>query len=493
MNSAYHVPLTWKQTQPIFLLYLIGLVEWLVRAIELMLRSSTFEYDGKLYSQTTGCAIGAPFSCSYSGVAMGEVEEEGVRRWENRGGVRRERKGGEWKKGDVAEVDKWGGRFRDDCLGLFRGTKLEFNGFVACMNSVDTDIQFTSEIDWEENRVIFLDLIISIDSRGFLQTDLHIKPNAKNTLLLPSSCHRPSVVRSSVYSLALRITRICSSKEAADRRYEELAGRLREREYSEAVIEAGIARAKAVPRIEALKKVDKQQKQGEKGRQHRLIVEWDRRSSPALAEILKRNYQEMVARDQRMGKIFPKIPRPAFKRGKNVKELLCKARLPPIRKINTRSSGEESRNGVTRCNKGLNRRGCVCCPFITSRPEEVIKFVEIHNSGEKIPVEGRINCKTGGGFLYLLWSEKDPGKQYLGSSGQEPRRRLGSHKSDIENQRLNKAVAKHFFETKSTVKDLRFVPFKKLKSKDKLILKHFENKAINDYNLIEKGINRILA
>ena len=77
-----------------------------------------------------------------------------MRRWENRGGVRRERKGREWRKGDVAEVDKWGGRFRDDCLGLFRGTKLEFNRFVACMNSVDTDIKFTSEIDWEDNSYI---------------------------------------------------------------------------------------------------------------------------------------------------------------------------------------------------------------------------------------------------------------------------------------------------------------------------------------------------
>ena len=78
----------------------------------------------------------------------------------------------------------------------------------------------------------------------------------------------------------------------------------------------------------------------------------------------------------------------------------------------------------------------------------------------------------------------------LGRLSQENRRSYQLYK---ENQRLNKAVAKHFFETKSTVKDLRFVPFKKLKSKDKLILKHFENKAINDYNLIEKGINRILA
>ena len=43
--------------------------------------------------------------------------------------------------------------------------------------------------------------------------------------------------------------------------------------YSEAVIKAEIARAKAVPRTEALKKVDKQQEQGIKERQHRLIVE----------------------------------------------------------------------------------------------------------------------------------------------------------------------------------------------------------------------------
>ena len=74
-----------------------------------------------------------------------------------------------------------------------------------------------------------------------------------------------------------------------------------------------------------------------------------------------------------------------------------------------------------------------------------------------------------------------------------PRRRLGGHKGDIENQRLNKAVAKHFHDTKSTVKDLVFVPFKRLRSNDRLILKHFENKAINEFNLIAAGVNRILA
>ena len=123
----------------------------------------------------------------------------------------------------------------------------------------------------------------------YLQTDLYTKPNAKNGLLLPSSAHKTSVTKSSVYSLALRIIRICSQEEDKDKRLEKLAAKLRMREYSDAVIEAGIARAKAVERADALKRVEKQHGE-EGGRQHRLITEYDRRSSPALGGILDSNY-----------------------------------------------------------------------------------------------------------------------------------------------------------------------------------------------------------
>ena len=80
---------------------------------------------------------------------------------------------------------------------------------------MDKNIKFTSEINWEENSVVILDLTITIDTQGFLQTDLYRKPNAKNSLLLHSSCHRPTVTRSSVYSLALRVRRICSTEAVA--------------------------------------------------------------------------------------------------------------------------------------------------------------------------------------------------------------------------------------------------------------------------------------
>ena len=385
----------------------------------------------------------------------------------------------------------WWSRFRDDCLGLWRGTEAEFQGFVAAMNSVDTEIKFTSEINWQENVIVFLDLTITIDHHGFLQTDLYTKPNAKNSLLLPSSCHRPTVTRSSVYSLALRIRRICSTEEAAERQFQKLAERLRERQYSEAVISAGIARAKAVTREEALRRAVRRKEQG--SRQHRLIVEYDRRSSPALAAVLETNYQQMVARDQRLGRTFPNTPKPAFRRGKNIKELLCRAKLPPVRRIATRAGEQEARSGLSRCNKGLGRNGCSACPFITSRPNQVIRSVRIHNTGQEVQVEGRITCKTAGGYLYLLWSKKAPAKQYLGSSAREPRQRLAEHRRDVAGGRVDKAVAKHFADTNSREEDLVFVPFKKIRSSNILVLRHLETEFINKFNLVEAGINRILS
>ena len=97
-----------------------------------------------------------------------------------------------------------------------------------------------------------------------------------------------------------------------DKRLEELADRLRQRQYREEVIIAGIAKAKAVHRGDALKKVVKEQQ--EVSRQHRLIVEYDRRSSPPVKEILESNYMGMVARDKRTGKTFPNIPRPTIEK-----------------------------------------------------------------------------------------------------------------------------------------------------------------------------------
>ena len=143
-----------------------------------------------------------------------------------------------------------------------------------------------------------------------------------------------------------------------------------------------------------------------------------------------------MARDQRLRRIFPNMPQPAFKRGKHLKELLCRAKLPPLRRIATPAGGQEAR-----CSKGQGRNGSSACPFMTERPNQVIRSVKISNTGQQVPVEGRINCKTRGGYLYLLRSRKVPQQQYLLSSSREPRKRLEEHRRDYSDGKVKKALA----------------------------------------------------
>ena len=100
-------------------------------------------------------------------------------------------------------------RFIDDCLFWWCGTPGDLLIFIHFVNNFHPDIKFTCEYDFSTRSVEFLDLVISVDEDGFIQTDLHIKPNAKNSYLLPTSNHPSHICRNIPYSLAFRIKRNC--------------------------------------------------------------------------------------------------------------------------------------------------------------------------------------------------------------------------------------------------------------------------------------------
>ena len=58
-------------------------------------------------------------------------------------------------------------------------------------------------------------------------------------------------------TVILRIVRICSRTEARDQRLVELKNLLLSKDYKAGIIDAAIAKAKAIPREEALKKVER--------------------------------------------------------------------------------------------------------------------------------------------------------------------------------------------------------------------------------------------
>ena len=122
---------------------------------------------------------------------------------------------------------------------------------------------------------------------------------------------------------------------------------------------------------------------------------------------------------------------------------------------------------------------------------DVVRNVRVFNAGKEIPVQGRINCKTVG-FLYLLWSEKNPEKQYLDRCGHSVAARLREHRNSIIKKIRGKAVPDHFLSLRSMVDDLKFVPFMKIRNKNPHILIAYEKHLINCYNLVASSINLIL-
>ena len=157
----------------------------------------------------------------------------------------------------------------------------------------------------------------------------------------------------------------------------------------------------------------------------------------------------------------------------------------------TRTEGEQFKNGVVRCNKGKTKIGCIVCSILTTRPEEVVREVTIYNTGEKISIRGRMDCKTRG-FLNLVWSQKDPKVQYLGRCSRQVGARLGEHRRDIMNNTKGRVVAEHFARLKSKVRDFKFIPFLKIRSTDPHVIIELEKYYINKYNLVARGINAIL-
>ena len=100
-----------------------------------------------------------------------------------------------------------------------------------------------------------------IDSEGYIQTDLYIKPNAKNNYLLPSSCHPSHILKNIPYSLANHFVRNCSIKEDLEIRFEQLREMLLYCGYRPKVVDAAIVKARALDRNEAMEKVEKRQEE----------------------------------------------------------------------------------------------------------------------------------------------------------------------------------------------------------------------------------------
>ena len=217
-------------------------------------------------------------------------------------------------------------RFLDDIFLIFQGNIENLHKFFEEINLKNPTIKFTIAHTTPNNcqvepppcpcptttTIPYLDTACKIEDRQ-LVTEPYRKPTDKNQYLLYSSCHPPQCLKAIPYSLYRRINIISCEETSRDRSFQELKDWLIEREYPTGVIDAAIAKARAIPRSVALRRVPRQNTNSRPA----LVVCFDPRL-PSIPKIFKKHLKAMKLDDNNIESVFLEPPLVSYKRLKNI-------------------------------------------------------------------------------------------------------------------------------------------------------------------------------
>ena len=154
-----------------------------------------------------------------------------------------------------------------------------------------------------------------------IETDLYSKPTDAHQYLHWTSCHPPHTRKNLPFSLAYRLRRICSTDHFLTKRLEELRQFLQFRKYKNKIIDLAIQKALAISRQSTFTRKNKV-----KSNDRVPLVTTYHPGLPNLHNIVKL-YFPLLQRSARCKDAIPKIPIVAYRRPKNLKDILVRARL----------------------------------------------------------------------------------------------------------------------------------------------------------------------
>ena len=320
----------------------------------------------------------------------------------------------------------------------------------------------------EFHSIPFLDTSCSLKENQII-TDLYRKPTDRNQYLLTNSCHSPECLTNIPYSLALRITRICSETDTREMRYNELKQLLISRKYKIGLIDSAIDKARKIPRQQALKRVAKPTQT----KRPIFVVTFDPRL-PNLSQIQNRHWRSMTTQDFYLKSVYPEPPLLAYKRQRNISDMLIRAKLPPPIK----AYPERKLLGVTKCGKQ-----CPVCPFIKEG-----KYIKGPNKTWNIAE--KVDCNTNN-IIYLIECNKtNCNQRYIGESNRSLRVRISEHIGYVNKRKIEQATGEHFNSRGHTLSNLTATVIEKVKKSDILYRKEREKLHIRNFNTYYKGLNR---
>ncbi|KAL8598101.1 hypothetical protein ACOMHN_030387 [Nucella lapillus] len=412
----------------------------LLPIVDHVLQNNIFEFDGQLFQQIQGTAMGTPMAPAIANLYMGWVEKRLLSKTP-------------W----LVDPESWR-RFIDDIIMLWTHGEKKLLEFLNWLNEQHQQIKFTW--NYGQKQIPFLDVSISL-VEGRLETDLHVKPTDVNMLLPFKSCHPRHCRRGIPFGQCIRIHRICSREDTFHLRCAQLRERLLNRGYPERLIQGAISRVKKMTRQNTLN-------YARKTKCDRVpFVITHNPTHPPLGKWLK-ELMPTLHQSRRMRKAMPN-PRIVGERiCHNLRRLLMQSRLPPHNPPSPPPDSDQP--GRYKCTS----KRCVVCQLYLL---QTTTFSSVR-TGQTFSIRDRVSCKTNN-LIYLMDCAKCKDVQYTGETGQTLQRRFHAHRSNIgvntEKQKSPKElskyrqdtlVAKHFQRKGHSVLDMRVTVIETMRSEE---------------------------
>ena len=268
-------------------------------------------------------------------------------------------------------------RYIDDIFMVWNHGKDELTKFVNHLNNACESISFSTEIS--EISLNFLDFTVrKIQNR--LETDLYVKPTDRNTYLPYNSAHPKHCMKGLPYGQFLRIRRICTRTTDFEKHAAKKAAQLLQHKYPRDLLLDSMMHAWNNDRIELLNKESTETGQAES--EKIFLTTCYNQKYGGLHDQVESTW-DLLGRSCSTRFIREKNLVVGYRRPKNMRDLLVRARLPPVldTEFPTTSKRDREKCEKSKCRycARINTTGKICSAG-DKKMHNVMRNVNCHSN-----------------------------------------------------------------------------------------------------------------
>ena len=374
----------------------------LLKLLEMVLTMNNFQFNEENFLQVGGTAMGTRVAPSLANIFMADFEDKYVYTYHTQPHI--------WL------------RYIDDVFCVWTKGNEALDQFIEHLNNSHHSIKFTEERSTE--KVSFLDTLVKLNDNSLI-TDLYTKPTDCHNYLRYESAHHPSCKKSLPYSQFLRVRRICENIESFDKHSQTMSEKLIEKGYPKKNVTEAIKKARDLDRPDLLKikLPDVNTKEIPT-----VLVTTYQPNFGGLQEICKANW-DLLKRSTATKELSEQRVIYGYRRPKNLKDLLVRAKLPTEKiQIEKPSTGPQ--------NKCI-RKNCRYCQKLDTSGKIISK-----TTGREYITKHNVSCKSNN-LIYCITC-KICNTQYVGQTKLRLMDRFQGHFWCIQTNTQKNDVAKHF-------------------------------------------------